>query len=97
MFGALEVVFSSFPFLIKTFQTDNGSEFLNAHLVRWAEEKGVSFLMSGEYKKDENSHVDLINGRSVRNFLGYKRLETLKERGILNKAYRTLNLLTKLF
>ncbi len=97
VFEALEVVFSLFPFPIKTFQTDNGSEFLNAHLVRWSDKTGIKFLRSREYKKDENAYVEERNGHSVRKFVGYKRLETLKERDILNKAYGALNLLANLF
>lgn len=97
VFEALEVVLSSFPFPIKTFQTDNGSEFLNAHLIRWAEKTGITFLRSEEYEKDENGYVEERNGHSVRKFVGYKRFETLRERDTLNRAYKALNLLTNLF
>ena len=57
VFEALEKVFSSFPFPIKSFQTDNGSEFLNAHLVRWSSETGIDYIKSQPYKKEENAYV----------------------------------------
>ena len=97
VFEALEKIFSSFPFPIKSFQTDNGSEFLNAHLIRWAKKTGIKFLRSEEYKKDENGYVEERNGHSVRKFVGYKRFETMGERDTLNKAYGALNLLSNLF
>jgi len=97
VFEALEKVFSSFPFPIKSFQTDNGSEFLNAHLISWAEKTGIRFLRSEEYRKDENGYVEERNGHSIRKFVGYRRLESSEDRDILNKAYGALNLLTNLF
>ena len=97
VFEAFEKVLSSFPFPIKTFQTDNGSEFLNAHLISWAEKTGIKFLRSEEYEKDDNGYVEERNGHSVRKFVGYKRFDTPTERDTLNKAYGVLNLLANLF
>lgn len=97
VFEALEKVFFSYPFPIKSFQTDNGSEFLNGHLVRWADETGIDFVRSEEYEKEENCYVEERNGHMVRKFVGYKRFDTLRERDILNKAYEALNLLSQLF
>ncbi len=97
VFEALEKVFSYFPFPIKSFQTDNGSEFLNGHLIRWSDATGIDFIRSEEYEKKENCYVEERNGHSIRKFVGYKRFETLRERDMLNRAYEALNLLSGLF
>lgn len=97
VFEALEKILSYFPFPIKSIQTDNGSEFLNAHLINWAQKRGITFLRSEEYKKEDNCYVEERNGHSIRKFVGYKRFETLGERDTLNRAYAALNLLANLF
>jgi transposase InsO family protein len=97
VFEALSKTFSGFPFPIKTFQTDNGSEFLNGHLVRWAEEAGMVYLRSHEYRKQENAYVEERNGHIVRKFVGHRRFDTTEERDLLNQAYEALNLLQNLF
>lgn len=97
VFEAFEKVFHGFPFGIKTFQTDNGSEFLNAHLINWAKEMGMAFLRSHEYKKQENAYVEERNGHVVRKFVGHRRFDTIEERELLNRAYGALNLLQNLF
>lgn len=96
VFEALEKAFSGFPFEIKSFQTDNGSEFLNHHLIRWSEVTGIAYLRSRPYKKQENAYVEERNGHLVRKFVGYLRLDTPEEKDGLNQAYEALVLLHNL-
>ena len=59
------------------FDSDNGSEFLNYHLLRYFTErtKAVKFTRSRPYHKDDNAHVEQKNWMWPRQLLGYQRLE----------------------
>ena len=64
------------PFDILGFDCDNGSEFLNWHLVSYFQErpKRVGFTRSRPYHKNDNGHVEQKNWTHVRQLLGYERL-----------------------
>ena len=66
------------PFKLEGFDCDNGSEFLNWHLLRYLQEgrdQKVHFTRSRPYKKDDNGHVEQKNWTHIRQLLGYGRLE----------------------
>ena len=65
------------PFAILGFDCDNGSEFLNHHLVNYFTDrkKKVGFTRSRPYQKNDNGHVEQKNWTHVRQLLGYQRLE----------------------
>ena len=65
------------PFAVAGFDCDNGSEFLNWHLVRYFQERRhkVAFTRSRPYHKNDNGHVEQKNWTHVRQLLGYDRLE----------------------
>jgi hypothetical protein len=65
------------PFALLGFDCDNGSEFLNHHLLRYLDERKrpVAFTRSWPYHKDDNAHVEQKNWMWPRQLLGYSRLE----------------------
>ena len=67
------------PFIIKGFDCDNGSEFLNYHLIRYfaakPKEQMVQFTRSRPYHKNDNAHVEQKNWTHVRQLLGYDRFD----------------------
>lgn len=65
------------PFALLGFDCDNGSEFLNHHLLRYLDQrpKPVAFTRSRPYHKDDNAHVEQKNWMWPRQLLGYGRLE----------------------
>jgi hypothetical protein len=81
---------ASLPFELLGFDTDNGSEFLNWHLLRYFQErkKAVGFTRSRPYKKNDNGHVEQKNWTHVRQLLGYERLEDPALVGAINDLYR---------
>jgi hypothetical protein len=81
----------SLPFPLLGFDCDNGSEFLNYHLVRHFAErtKPVAFTRSRSYHKDDNAHIEQKNWTHVRQWLGYERLDRTEEADLLNDLYRT--------
>lgn len=84
----------SLPFALKGFDCDNGSEFLNHHLLRYFASKEnpqvhrIQFTRSRPYKKDDNAHVEQKNWTHVRQLLGYYRLDDPKLVGLINELYK---------
>jgi len=79
----------SLPFELQGFDCDNGSEFLNHHLVRYFTEHKprVKFTRSRPYKKNDNAHVEQKNWSHVRQLLGYDRLDNPKLLEMINRLY----------
>lgn len=80
------------PFALRGFDCDNGSEFLNWHLVHYLQERQqpVRFTRSRPYHKDDNGHVEQKNWTHVRQLLGYQRLEESRLVEPINSLYRDL-------
>ena len=77
------------PFPLLGFDSDNGSEFLNYHLLRHFQNRAqpVSFTRSRAYRKDDNAHVEQKNWTHVRQWIGYQRLDNPKVVALLNALY----------
>lgn len=87
--GATRQVEAALPFKLLGFDCDNGSEFLNWHLVRYFQERPhtVAFTRSRPYHKDDNGHVEQKNWTHVRQLLGYGRLEDPALVELINALY----------
>ena len=77
-----------FPFPWVEMHTDGGTEFINAHLVRYCEKRSFLFSRSRPYKKNDNCLVEQKNWTHVRKKVGYLRYDTEEEQRILNDLYR---------
>ncbi len=77
------------PFGLQGFDCDNGSEFLNHHLVRYFTDrpKVVSFTRSRPYKKNDNAHVEQKNWSHVRQLFGYDRFDNPELLPLINDLY----------
>lgn len=78
------------PFLIFGFDCDNGSEFLNWHLLRYFTEdrkSAVQVTRSRPYRKNDNAHVEQKNWTHVRHLFGYDRFEDPRLVGLMNDVY----------
>ena len=81
----------SLPFELLGFDCDNGSEFLNHHLLRYFVEdriKPVQFTRSRPYKKNDNAHVEQKNWTHVRHLFGYDRFDDPAVVELMNDLYR---------
>ena len=80
---------ASLPFDLLGFDSDNGSEFLNWHLLRHftQRKKTVQFTRSRAYKKDDNAHIEQKNWTHVRQWLGYHRLDNSNVIPLMNDLY----------
>jgi hypothetical protein len=88
--ASIKEIESSMPFPILGFDSDNGSEFLNHHLLRHFADrlKPVQFTRSRPYHKDDNAHVEQKNWTHVRQWFGYHRLDKRKIVDMMNDLYR---------
>jgi hypothetical protein len=77
------------PFPLLGFDCDNGSEFLNHHLLRHFTQRRhpVRFTRSRAYHKNDNAHVEQKNWTHVRQWLGYARLDNPQVVPLLNDLY----------
>jgi hypothetical protein len=77
------------PFALKGFHCDNGTEFLNNHLLRYFTDRPqvVSFTRSRAYKKNDNAHAEQKNWSHVRQLLGYDRLDQRELVPLINDLY----------
>lgn len=77
------------PFEVPGFDCDNGSEFLNWHLIKHFQDRPrqVGFTRSRPYHKDDNGHVEQKNWTHARQLLGYQRLEDPELRKAINRLY----------
>jgi hypothetical protein len=64
-----------FPCDIKSFNTDNGTEFINEKLKLFLKNRSIPFTRSRAYKKNDNAHVEQKNFTHVRELFGYERFE----------------------
>lgn len=81
---------ASLPFPILGFDTDNGGEFLNWHLVDYFGQRArpVGFTRSRAYRKNDNARVEQKNWTHVRQLVGYGRLEGAAVAELLDDLYR---------
>ena len=77
------------PFPLLGFDCDNGSEFLNHHLLRYfSDHPGKpAFTRSRPYKKNDNAHVEQKNWSHVRQLFGYDRFDNLRLVNLMNDLY----------
>jgi hypothetical protein len=77
------------PIRIIQLHFDNGSEFLNNHIVRcWKEAaNGLKLMRSRPYQKNDNRFVEQKNSTLVRAYVGWWRLDSRLQCEKLNELY----------
>ena len=68
---ALESMLAEFPFVIRGFHSDNGSEFVNHIVARLLNKMLIRFTKSRPRQSNDNGLVETKNGSVVRKQLGY--------------------------
>jgi hypothetical protein len=97
VFQALKLLRAQMPFALLGLDSDNGSEFINSHLIRYCEAQHITFTRSRPYKKNDNCYVEQKNYSIVRRTVAYYRYDTPAQLALLNAIYRTLRLYTNFF
>ena len=85
-------ILARLPFPVLEIHPDNGSEFLNAHLVRFWKEtvQGVILSRSRPFHKNDNRFVEQKNSTLVRAYLGSTRLDTAAQTNAINQLYEKM-------
>ncbi len=97
VFAALLEISAAFPFPIKGIDSDNGSEFINAHLLRYCDKNKITFTRSRPGNKNDGAHIEQKNWSVVRQAVGYHRYDTAAELALLNQIYALVRLHVNFF
>lgn len=87
VFEALLHVRRVFPFPIIGIDSDNGSEFINEHLLQYCIQQQITFTRSRPGNKNDGAHVEQKNWARVRELVGYLRYDTDSELELLNQIW----------
>jgi hypothetical protein len=90
VFEALQALRKRLPFTVLGLDSDNGSEFINHHLVAYCTEHKITFTRSRPYRKNDNCYVEQKNWSVVRRAVGYARYQTPQHCQLLNELYQLL-------
>lgn len=89
------------PFRLRGIDSDNGSEFINNHLLAFCQQRPagrtIQFTRSRPYKKDDNAHIEQKNWTHVRKLMGWDRYDTVKALEAANQLYEKLRIFQNLF
>ena len=92
---ALEDIESSIPIAMLGYDSDNGTEVLNSHVLRYFTSERternrppVQVTRSREYKKNDQAHVEQRNDSLARRWLGYERLDFPELVPLINHYYK---------
>jgi transposase InsO family protein len=87
--AALQAIRATLPFPLLALHSDNGSEFLNHHLIRYCEQQQIRYTRSRPYKKDDNGRIEQKNWTHVRRIWGWDRYDTPHQVRAMNDLYTT--------
>jgi len=85
------------PFPMQGFDSDNGGEFINQHLLSYCRENKITFTRSRSYKKNDSCHIEQKNWTVVRRVIGYGRYSSHAALEALNSVYSPLRLYMNFF
>ena len=97
--GAVCGYVSDVPFEVTALNSDNGGEFINAHIKRHFSQYHPSVVRtrSRSYRKNDNAHVEQKNGVQVRALYGHGRIGDEALIPLMNKINRVQGLIKNLF
>jgi hypothetical protein len=97
VFAALKQVRARLPFPLLGIDSDNGAEFINHELIRYADQEQLTFTRSRSGHKNDGAHVEQKNWSVVRRFVGDLRYDTPAQVALLNQLYAVLHLYINFF
>ena len=85
---SVDSIRTSIPFPIKDIDFDNGSEFVNYHLIKYCDLNHIGYTRSRPYCKDDQAHIEQKNSTHVRRIFGHVRLDKLSVVLLMNDLYQ---------
>ncbi|WP_326548782.1 DDE-type integrase/transposase/recombinase [Mycolicibacterium sp. ND9-15] len=95
--AALNHIAAAMPFPILGVDCDNGSEFINDDLLKWCQDRRITFTRARPGNKNDGCHVEQKNWSVVRTVVGYYRYDTASELLLLNEIWHLQSKLTNYF
>jgi hypothetical protein len=97
VFNALKSIRTRLPFPLLGIDSDNGSEFINNHLLNYCKQESITFTRGRAGKKNDGCFVEQKNYSVVRRAVGYARYDSPVQLRLLNALYERLRLYTNYF
>jgi hypothetical protein len=95
--AALDQLRLALPFHLAGIHSDNGSEFINNHLLRWCTTREITFTRGRANHSNDNAHVEQKNWSWIRRCAGYFRYDTAVEIDLLNQIWARESAVMNLF
>ncbi len=96
--AALDEIAQALPFGLLGIDSDNGGEFINAHLHAYCHDHDIQFTRGRPYQKDDNAHIEQKNWTHVRKLFGWERYDSERALTAMNQLYRNeLRVMMNLF
>lgn len=94
---AVEALQASFPSPVVSFDSDNGSEFINHDVAAWLQARDIEQTRSRPYHKNDQATVESKSSHVVRKHAFYWRCDTAAELNLLNKLWPLVSLRLNFF
>ncbi len=94
--GAVAELEAMFPFPLRVFDSDNGSEFINHDVADWLQTRDIAQTRSRPYKNDQAT-VESRNNHVVRKHAFHWRYDTTEELGLLKELWPLVSLRLNFF
>lgn len=85
--STIDTLAADFPFPVRTFDSDNGSEFINHQVADWLQERDIAQTRSRPHHKNDQATVESKNNHVVRRHGFYWRYDTPAELDRLNQLW----------
>jgi len=95
--NGIKTIRARLPFALRGVDSDNGSEFINAHLLAYCKAESIKFTRGRPNNKNDNCHVEQKNFTHVRKTVGYGRFEGRQSVALLNAYYDRYRLFANFF
>jgi hypothetical protein len=82
----IALLLDGFPFAVRGFHSDSGSEYVNHEIARLLEKLRVEFTKSRPRQTNDNALAECKNGAVIRKFMGYSHIAQ-KHAAAINRFY----------
>jgi hypothetical protein len=82
----IALLLDGFPFAVRGFHSDSGSEYVNHEIARLLEKLRVEFTKSRPRQTNDNALAECKNGAIIRKFMGYSHIAQ-KHAAAINRFY----------
>ena len=89
--SALGAAVDAIPFPVLGMDFDNGSEFINHGVVRWAGNLDIYFTRSRPYRKNDQATIESKNNHVVRRYAFYYRYDTDAEHRVPDRLWELVD------